>query len=755
MKQRDPVRAGTFFVAICLFALGNSCQQTAVADTALDLTPSIDIPPAVRVAALRRLSLDDMVAFREVREPRQSPDGRSVAFLVRQGFRRCDCYRTALYLTSGSTPLHAQKLDEESYISNLQWSPDGHSLTYLSSRTGSVQLWSLNPSTQESVQILDLTPNEDRSVQHAAYQSRYLPPSGILDYQWSPRGDEIAFTTESPSDTSAVAKAATEGFRYDDRTMSAQDLIVGDWGSATRSKKLWIYDLGTKRTKLIWTTESDWYSSFTAMSWSPDGRHLAFFYSNAAGSEADSMVVVDALTSDLSPMGRIGGTMSSSAAVAWLDHGQTIAYLARSPTLASYQLDVLDIVHRSRVHWTAGIYPSRTPWIAWDPDARRVLFLSDGIGADRQPTGLYAVQGYGGPPQRITGGGDKIDDCGVSVVQGRISCVHQSVSSPPRPALIGVSGKWSEDLFNANPEMDAIELAPVRELHWRNAYGEETNGFIILPTGAGKSRVPLIVIGYSFSGEFVTQASSVLTTFPAQAFARDRIAVLLVNYPRFSGWSAPSFARGSHAFAYGPLSSIATMIDLLDKEGLIDPRRVGMMGHSLAGFWAQWGISHTHLFKAVEFHNGGTSSEPGTYWEYGTKQSRDLQEYIMGGPPYGSTLDNYRKLSMTLNADRIQTPVLMEYDALEALSAMEYYEAMQHYRVPVEFYIYPLDGHVTERPEHRYMSLQRNLDWFEFWLLDQENDPQSKADQYRRWRNMRSICAEGLAVAPEFTHRVH
>jgi dipeptidyl aminopeptidase/acylaminoacyl peptidase len=114
----------------------------------------------------------------------------------------------------------------------------------------------------------------------------------------------------------------------------------------------------------------------------------------------------------------------------------------------------------------------------------------------------------------------------------------------------------------------------------------------------------------------------------------------------------------------------------------------------------------------------------------------------MGGPPYGETLKNYLSYSMTLNASRIHAPVLMEYDAMEAMSAMEYYEAMQHYRVPVDFFIYPNDGHVIERPEHRFMSLQRNLDWFEFWLLDKENDASSKTDQYGRWRQLRALSED-------------
>jgi hypothetical protein len=90
----------------------------------------------------------------------------------------------------------------------------------------------------------------------------------------------------------------------------------------------------------------------------------------------------------------------------------------------------------------------------------------------------------------------------------------------------------------------------------------------------------------------------------------------------------------------------------------------------------------------------------------------------------------------------------MEYDALESLAAMEHYEAMQHYGIPVDFFIYPNDGHVTEHPEHRFISLQRNLDWFEFWLLGKENDALSKDDQYPRWRQLRTLSEDHAGAGP-------
>jgi dipeptidyl aminopeptidase/acylaminoacyl peptidase len=686
-----------------------------------------------------------MVSLREVHEPRQSPDGRRIAFLVKQAFRQCDCYRTALYVTSPGAKDPAQKLTEESYIANVQWSPDGQFLSYLSSKAGSVQLWRLNLDSHRTERVFVHTPNRDLSAAHAAFQSTYLPASGVLDYRWSPDGRQIAFTAEPPIEPSFAAYAAKYGFRYDDTAMNAIDLIVGDWASAHRSKQLWLYDVREKRERLVWTTPTDWNSKFTALLWSPSGRQLAFFLTTNTGAGSDSMGLVDVVTSAVTQVGAIGGSLSSSESAAWSPDEQAIAYLARS-VLSSYILAIYNLTGHSRQELSRTIKPGHSPWLTWDAGRHRFLFLSDGIGQDRRQTGIYSLPEGGGDPIRLTSLTEKIDDCDV-VSNGRTACVRQGPSVPPRPALVSIAEGSVQSFTDVNPELTSVELGAVRELHWKNSYGDETNGFLILPTQRFPGvRVPLVLIGYAFSGEFVAQANPVLTTYPAQALARDGIAVLLFNNPRYEHWEGANFARGSRALGYGPLSSIRAIVDQLDAEGLIDADRVGMMGHSLAGFWVQLAITQTNLFKVVEMHNGGTASEPGMYWESGTKQQRELQEQVMGGPPYGETLKNYLSFSMTLNASRIRAPVLMEYDAIESLAAMEYYEAMQHYGVPVDFFIYPNDGHVTERPEHRFVSLQRNLDWFEFWLLGKENDASSKGGQYLRWQQLRTLSERNAAA---------
>jgi hypothetical protein len=68
-----------------------------------------------------------------------------------------------------------------------------------------------------------------------------------------------------------------------------------------------------------------------------------------------------------------------------------------------------------------------------------------------------------------------------------------------------------------------------------------------------------------------------------------------------------------------------------------------------------------------------------------------------------------------------------------------FYANLVHYHKPVEMEIFPGEGHVFHQPAHKIAVGVRNIDWFRFWLKDEEDTEPSKAPQYERWRGMRTL----------------
>jgi dipeptidyl aminopeptidase/acylaminoacyl peptidase len=73
-------------------------------------------------------------------------------------------------------------------------------------------------------------------------------------------------------------------------------------------------------------------------------------------------------------------------------------------------------------------------------------------------------------------------------------------------------------------------------------------------------------------------------------------------------------------------------------------------------------------------------------------------------------------------ANRIRTPTLLEYGALSAAKSAgaPLFGALQQFHVPSKFIVYPRTGHGVEEPVLLLDSFERNLAWFDRWLLGKE-----------------------------------
>ncbi len=80
----------------------------------------------------------------------------------------------------------------------------------------------------------------------------------------------------------------------------------------------------------------------------------------------------------------------------------------------------------------------------------------------------------------------------------------------------------------------------------------------------------------------------------------------------------------------------------------------------------------------------------------------------------------------------------MEY-AGPADHGFEFFVALSRLGKPVELYRYPKGEHPLDTPSERVASLQRNVDWFRFWIQGYESKPPGyDLDQFVRWRALRS-----------------
>lgn len=333
-------------------------------------------------------------------------------------------------------------------------------------------------------------------------------------------------------------------------------------------------------------------------------------------------------------------------------------------------------------------------------------------------------------------------------------------ATPPELFIHHLDEKQVHVFAKLNPQFDALTLAQSQEVHWKTSTGFDATGLLLLPPNYTKGqRYPLVIHTKPFSRSFTCSAGN-FPSFAPQPIANGGIMYLGQIATRGSTQRQEDyFPKGYPGYqGVGGIAEAAfaadlwdSAVDALDHQGLIDRDRVGIIGFSRTGWYTEFILTHSHTHYRAATVADNVQYSLGEYWllhDSGTIRTWD-QTY--GGPPYGSTLKNWLDYSISFNVEKIHTPLLMEqmgagtiYDNLSAppillAASFEIFAGLNRLKKPVELYYYPKEDHTVEHPQALLATMQRNVDWFRFWLQDFERPNPEDSEQYSRWRKLREL----------------
>ena len=99
-----------------------------------------------------------------------------------------------------------------------------------------------------------------------------------------------------------------------------------------------------------------------------------------------------------------------------------------------------------------------------------------------------------------------------------------------------------------------------------------------------------------------------------------------------------------------------------------------------------------------------------------------------------------------MRLDKINAPLLMQ-SITGPLGEREIYTGLRWLKKPVELLnFYPEGVHELVKPQQKYLSEQSAVDWYCFWLKREEDPDPAKAEQYKRWRELRKLQEANGAV---------
>lgn len=362
-------------------------------------------------------------------------------------------------------------------------------------------------------------------------------------------------------------------------------------------------------------------------------------------------------------------------------------------------------------------------WIAWRPGRDEIIFRAQD---DRQRT-VLAAWPVGGSPRTILtttarlDGGQAGVPCAIS--QTAALCIQAAAMTPPNLERIDLASGARATLAAPNGPTIADPAITSERLAWTDAAGRTFTGELIAPAGDG--RVPLFINYYNCGGYL---RGGVGDEWPFIIFAKAGIAALCIQR-RPGGLDA--VANYDEA-----LGGVSAAIDLLDRQGRIDRRKIGMGGLSFGTEVTVWVAQKTNLLAAASI--ASVLIEPAYYWLNGVA-GRDVhdglrQAWKLGAPD--ETPERWKEVSPALSLETFKTPLLMQFPEQEFRPTIEFFARLSNSKTPVELYVFPQERHVLAKPRHRLAAYERNLDWFRFWLQDYVDPDPTKVEQYRRWRAM-------------------
>ncbi|HEY5755677.1 MAG TPA: hypothetical protein VIU34_07630, partial [Steroidobacter sp.] len=290
--------------------------------------------------------------------------------------------------------------------------------------------------------------------------------------------------------------------------------------------------------------------------------------------------------------------------------------------------------------------------------------------------------------------------------------VSDALRTPPELTAFDTATKRSTRLTDLNPQLADIRFGEISAYHWRSKPTDPADGYLVKPIDYRPgTRYPLVILlddntmrvgtaPFLFDG--VWQLSSHAT----QMLAAQGFMVLYKHEQSMRD------VMETPAEAERVRQDTERVVAQLDREGLIDPTRVGISGWSRAGFYTSYLVIHSSIKFAAAINTDGGASE-----------------YTDGMRPFTDA-----------ELSQIRTPVMFQSHGLWSLVYHgQMADRMNQLGRPAEILYFATASHSTTRPQHRLRSLGSSIDWWRFWLKGEADSDPAKAAQYQHWRELRSV----------------
>ncbi len=668
--------------------------------------------PLLGAAAPHGLTAADLVSLARVSEPALSPGGRQLVFTLRETDIANDRGRTDLWLLELDGDAPARRLtSHEENDGAADWAGSDRGVYFLSSRSGTAQVWYLPLGGGEATQVTRL-------------------PLEVTSFRASPLGNRLVVAVEvfpDCSDLPCTAKRLEEAKAAQQRGQAHDRLFVRHWDRWMDGRVSQLFsialDAGPRArgepVPLTARVDADVptmpLGGREDFAFSPDGAQVVFAARVRGRIEPISTnfdIWRVAADGSAQPANLTADNPAWDAQPAFSPDGRLLAHLAMERP--GFEADRFRLVVRDaqsgKIRFTTRDWDRSIGGFRFSADSREIYAVADDLG--QHP--LFAIDLGNGERRKLTTSGNVT---GFDVAGERIVFGMQSLSAPADFYLIDGRAPALQVTHVNAARLAEVRFGEYEPFSFAGAAGDTVYGYVMKPWNftAGQ-RYPIAFIVHG--GPQSSFANTWSYRWNPQVFASAGYVVFMPN-PRGSTGFGQEFEDdiigdwGGRAY-----EDILKGTDWAEALPYVAKGRISAAGASYGGYMVNWMQGHTNRFKAMVSHDGifNLASAQGATEELWFP-NHEFGEGGVTNPETRAMLDRWSPHNF---ADKWQTPMLVVHSQqdfrLDVTEGYQAFTALKVKGVPAKFLYFPDEGHWVLKPRNRRVWWGTVLDWMDQYL---------------------------------------
>lgn len=654
---------------------------------------------ACTFAQKRVFTIADLYKLRYVSGITVSPDGTKIAYSQSaSNLSKAKTMIDVYVMNCDGSNATRLTTDQKSYVS--VWGKDGKDVYYVSSESGSSQMYRYSLENKKSEKLTDFSMGVDAPV---------LSPDNQL----------IAFTAkvypECGADSKANQMADSIASNGPVQAYLADHLLYRHWTeySAGKCSHIILFDIAKKTYKDL--TPGSFESPIFMLgggdgfSFSPDSKELCYVSNHTDHPEANT-------NADLFLVPVTGGEAVNitKANEAWdgspmySPDGKYIAY--RLQKVPGYESDLFRIALYDRQSGVSRIITSKLDnWedaMKWDKTSKTIYFT-------------YEKEGYE-PVYKINIANEKVETVIADKAVGEFDLdskgnIYYTYSATGKPSALYRQplnkNKVTQLTFLNKDIENSVDIRPSETMWVEGSNGRKIQVFIVKPHDFDPSKkYPLIMnVHGGPQMQWMNSFRPDWQVYPAAGY------VLAYPNPHGSTGYGQDFTLGiSKDWGGKPFYDLMKVTDALSQLSYVDSTRMGAMGWSYGGYMMNWFQAKTKRFKCLASTMGLFDLR--SMW--GATEELWFPNFELNGQPWNSDL--YKKFSPSEYVKNFSTPTLIITGQLDFrvsyTQSLQYFNTLQTLGIPSRLIILKNDGHWPSNIKSMPLYYAAHLDWFHRYL---------------------------------------